>query len=219
MIVGCCPRLAIKWNLGWKTLALRHKLHIFDNAPDLVFTYKNSDPDVITNFAFKICKCVVRAEAWTIEVNDTDSVCWTSFGGNIVNNRLLVILEATLVNMPISAIVCRNRKVNVSKVVWAIFCWWNRTSNFCPGKTNSIVNSIVHSTNRLISQPKSLAWNDNFTACSVTWTTSWGHLSNIVESKCKVVFIVVSTIKCNLEVHYITLRPAARCNNFDHCVI
>ena len=75
--------------------------HVLDDAADLLRAHENSDTDIAADFALQVSKLVVRSEVLSVEVNDADSMSRAVLWRNIVDDRLLVVLETTAENVPI----------------------------------------------------------------------------------------------------------------------
>lgn len=74
---------------------------------------------------------------------------------------------------------------------------------------------MVKSAEGLLS--KSLSCNNNIAAVAVRWARPWLYLGYIVESESVLVFIVIFPIESDLEVHFISLRPASRSHHSQCC--
>jgi len=57
----------------------------------------------------------------TIEIDDTNTVGWTILGMNVMNDRLLIVLEAITKDEPVRATVRRNSEINIAEEVWTTF--------------------------------------------------------------------------------------------------
>jgi hypothetical protein len=144
---------------------------------------------------------------------------WTYFRIDFVYNRLLVILEATSKLMPFYTSISGDSKFNITKEIRSVLSCRVWTSNFCPTPFWRLNFCVVQSAKRLNFWSKSLAFYDNFSTQTVTWTTSRRDLGNIIKCKSKIVFIIILPIESHLKIHFVSFWPTTRCNNFNRSFV
>lgn len=162
---------------------------------------------------------IVSSEVFTIEIDDTYAVGWACLRTNVVNNRLQIVLETTLENVPVSPFVCGDREVDISEELRTVFRCGHRAPDLRPSIAGGWIDSAINSAQGLniLSEPLTC---DNYVAAeTVTGSRSRLYRGNIVEGKSEMVLVVVLPVEGHLEVHLVAFVPTTRRDHSDHRVV